>query len=857
MQLGDAQSAEIEMRKAMNSGHDPVSGELFVIDALIAQDQYDRARDLHGQMVEKTRSDRDVHAWLIQKSRLELADGRKAAARGTLEKALELVPLSVKAQIAMAKVEAADGNADAAERIIRQALKSDAKSADAWLVLGRLQHRGGDIPSAIDSYSKIIELRPFSRAARWSRALCYLSQRDYVKAEADASVIAKVSAQDPAAFFVRGLSKFMQRDIAGAVSELQEANALAPDFIEANYYLGLAYLVSGQDESALGTLRMVANSQKVPGRARFYLAVAQLRVGDLTSAESSLDHVLAIYADDPDAARLKANLALLGQRDEEAVRVMEEALLNRVGTADDFFHFGIGLAGIGREHEAIAAFDKARELSGKLHAGEVSFVLKLIADKRFSVAAGQIDKLAARTEEKWLVHSLTGTLLAEQGQDQEAREEFDRAWRLNPGNPVVGRSLAAMAIAEQNFDVALSYLQTIADKHSSDVGVALEYAEVLARANRTDESISEIQRATKIAPAEVKPWLLLLRAELSRGTAEGAAELIGRIPDIVKKDSEFMLGAADAYAGVGRYDESRRFFEQAVNRRPDSTSTRIRMGQMLLNAGSLDAARSRFIEAAEIRPSSVDALAGLTQVEINAGNIGKAEGYLQRIRRLEGSEAVAALMAARIAGAKGDADSQLSAYAHLHQLHPTRKNSAIYLRLLAGAGQVGKAIEVAENWLAVDPGAQEVRFLLGALCEQIGDTRQAIAVYGEHLERHPNDPLVLNNLALLLQRQDRARAIELAERAVAASNNDFRILDTYGWLLVGGGEVQAGLDKLTEAYRNSSGNPEIGYHLAAAYHAVGEHGRAQEILALHDYRGHAVQGEVDRLNASILAAVGR
>lgn len=67
MQLGDAQSAEIEMRKAMNSGHDPVSGELFVIDALIAQDQYDRARDLHGQMVEKTRSDRDVHAWLIQK----------------------------------------------------------------------------------------------------------------------------------------------------------------------------------------------------------------------------------------------------------------------------------------------------------------------------------------------------------------------------------------------------------------------------------------------------------------------------------------------------------------------------------------------------------------------------------------------------------------------------------------------------------------------------------------------------------------------------------------------------------------------------------------------------------------------
>jgi Flp pilus assembly protein TadD len=105
----------------------------------------------------------------------------------------------------------------------------------------------------------------------------------------------------------------------------------------------------------------------------------------------------------------------------------------------------------------------------------------------------------------------------------------------------------------------------------------------------------------------------------------------------------------------------------------------------------------------------------------------------------------------------------------------------------------------------------------------------AIAQYQTARHLVPNNPIVWNNLALLLRDEDPAQALRHAERAYAL-NQDSRIADTLGVILLDQGETARALEVLREATVKSPTQPTINYHYAKALAQSGNKEEARAVL---------------------------
>jgi Tfp pilus assembly protein PilF len=123
-----------------------------------------------------------------------------------------------------------------------------------------------------------------------------------------------------------------------------------------------------------------------------------------------------------------------------------------------------------------------------------------------------------------------------------------------------------------------------------------------------------------------------------------------------------------------------------------------------------------------------------------------------------------------------------------------------------------------------------VRTALALLLHQAGQRQAAAAAYEQVIARGPENPLLLNNLAVLYQELGDRRAADTARRAYELAPQRPEIVDTYGWILVQGGRVQEGLVMLQQAYVTAPHHPEIAYHVGAALVKAGRKAEARPIL---------------------------
>jgi len=104
------------------------------------------------------------------------------------------------------------------------------------------------------------------------------------------------------------------------------------------------------------------------------------------------------------------------------------------------------------------------------------------------------------------------------------------------------------------------------------------------------------------------------------------------------------------------------------------------------------------------------------------------------------------------------------------------------------------------------------------------DLDKARRAYLTHLERHPNDLVVMNNLACLLVMPGLSysplEALSYSQRAYdqmrAAGLNEPLLLDTHGWVLVNAGRVEEGIGVLQSALDRQP-FVDVLYHLGEAH----------------------------------------
>src|SRR6187455_336495 len=153
---GDLQSAEKELRRALNLGMDPARVVPQLGRTLLELGQFQQVLDETKSLFE-ARSSAEI---ATLRGRASLALGRGDDARELFKRALEDKPDSSDALVGLAQYSLTKQDLAAASQYSEQAVSVDPKNADAWLFKGDLLRAEGKIDLALAAYEEVVRLRP-------------------------------------------------------------------------------------------------------------------------------------------------------------------------------------------------------------------------------------------------------------------------------------------------------------------------------------------------------------------------------------------------------------------------------------------------------------------------------------------------------------------------------------------------------------------------------------------------------------------------------------------------------------------------------------------------------------------------
>ena len=283
-----------------------------------------------------------------------------------------------------------------------------------------------------------------------------------------------------------------------------------------------------------------------------------------------------------------------------------------------------------------------------------------------------------------------------------------------------------------------------------------------------------------------RPGNLLLRQARARAATGKAAPAA----PTVREGAAFALLAPAAAMTSARQDPiALAYLRMALRLDPRRNDAWLMLGDILQQVGDVDGARQAYAKAGPGTPEFPAAQVKLAWSYQNAG------------------DKVAALKLARAAAATGDVDARRT----VADLLRANDQNAEAVQILSGLVTEASA----PDW--------NLLFARGAALERLGRWPEAEADLTAALKLQPNEPELLNYLGYAwIDRGDRLReAMEMVERAVAASPRSGAIVDSLGWAHYRLGEYKAAVDTLEQAIELLAGDPEINNHLGDAYWMVG------------------------------------
>ena len=144
----------------------------------------------------------------------------------------------------------------------------------------------------------------------------------------------------------------------------------------------------------------------------------------------------------------------------------------------------------------------------------------------------------------------------------------------------------------------------------------------------------------------------------------------------------------------------------------------------------------------------------------------------------------------------------------------TQALAKLYQITTLGFGQA--AFEnISTDILAKNKNFHFMRNLLADHYLNTGNTTKAKSHYEilKEVDNLPSKPLVLNNLANILLKEDLDLAEKYAFEALSLDDSSAAILDTYGWIQALQGKFEEALTTLRRAYTMNSNDPAINYHI--------------------------------------------
>ncbi len=476
----------------------------------------------------------------------------------------------------------------ATERRVQEALNKLAPNAaprelaEAWTLLGVRAQQAGRLADAEDRLRKALVQEPASTAAKLAlaRVLC-----DEERAGEAQPFVENVLAKQPKS--LEALYLAVEVHVAARHPEkaqpfLARADKLAPDDARTAYWSGRVAEAGGDVERAIASYRAAVAADPRYLDAYFALSTAQ-RAAHPDDARATLAAAEAQTASDPllklrlgevylalgDAARAEACFRDASAKDPKLTR----ARLDRVRALEKLARLDDADA----ELRAIEAADPKQAGLAEQRAGIA------VARGRLDEAAKLYAQALAEPNPRASLVAAAGDVQLRLGHAAEARALFERAVAADPRGADGQLGLARVELADGHAMEALQAARRalqIADTPLAHLVAG--HAQVAL--GRVAEARGEYLAAAR-GPTEFEARLGTARLLVGVGAVQDALAELGKAMALDKARAEPHLLAGDCLDELGKHDQARKAYEEAVKLDAKSGEAAFKLGRSYKDAG--------------------------------------------------------------------------------------------------------------------------------------------------------------------------------------------------------------------------------------------------------------------------------
>jgi tetratricopeptide (TPR) repeat protein len=520
-----------------------------------------------------------------------------------------------------------------------------------------------------------------------------------------------------------------------AVSKLEVVVGQAPEFRVARYFLGLAYLETGQKERAKNTLELYLRNNPGDERAR--------AIWDATFAERSPEDVeaAALKLLDSDTAysgslivaahslmREKSGAGGPGKQLELARRLLERAIEQSPSAPEGYRDLAFLCVDQGDLETARQVLDRAEKAG--IAPSELSLVQAGLALKENKLDQAKaccdtelaLGAMAPQRATQWAElftdrgHLEAGLELLESVRTRETVEENRQELDL---------AQVALCMRSANVAKALALIESLSSKYPEiptvahrldDDRIAIARA-LLAPGDRQDKPTAErlIAEVGRIEPDRTDAKVLRARLLLDQNPpdVDSAETLCATARKAGASDAEVLLTSSDVAARKGQFTGALDYAVQANEKSPDNANIQMALARAQLQTERFTDAITTLEKVRSRQPENRTALDFLARAYAGAGRFRDAEALVQRLEAMEGGRAAVSLRASLLI-ARGEWVGAEQLLRQQHDADPDDLWTIHFLvRAMAGQGQRDRAESFLNECVVRRPEVPELWVELG------------------------------------------------------------------------------------------------------------------------------------------------
>jgi cellulose synthase operon protein C len=853
---GDTSAAVIELAKAESAGYS--SNDLVVLSARIQlrQGEFEQLLARHGQR--ELSSPEQNSALQVVLAGAELATGRASAAEQRVKRALELQPDNVQAQLLQVSFTAKNSGVVAALKMLDKTLERFPTNDEAWLLRAALLV-GTDRPGARKAYEQALHQQPRNLSAHAGLITLLLGQRDMAGVKDALERLQAVLPRHPQTKYFGAVYALETADMKTAVELTQALLKDAPQSPRINQLAGSIEYRKGSWSTAESYLNKTLLADPGANTAKLLLARVHIRAGDPGKALALLAPLLQASEGSNTAPENSDAYAVAGQAHlmqgdakqaellfSKAVSLDPKNVRNRTALA-------LTQTDVGRYEQGIESLQLiAADDAGT--AADMALIAVLIRKREYDKAQTAVDALERKSSQKSIAMGLRGQIELLQGRKPQAREHFEAAFKLDPGNMVIAQRLASLDMEGGEGGRAVERFESVLRANPKSVAATLAILELKVRSQTPQAELQKlIKDALSQNPGSPALRVALARLQLAERNYKSAQDVLQEGLAAEPNNPELLQTMAQLQTAAGDGNQALKTMHRVVALQPTEPAHLVFLAELQSSQGDDKSAGVSLTKALELKKDYLPAQIRLSRMRAAQGQLGQTREIIRQIQAQRPDEGIGYALEGELALREKSPDRAIAAFRQSLQKVKSAEVAIRLHKILSETGKQSQAVELEKTWLREQPRDSLFLLYAGETALKRNDQKTSLDYFREMLKRQPNNPLAMNNVAWLMQQLKLPGALDLAEKATLLAPRQPAFMDTKAEILAANGRVKEALKIQKEAVGLAPKMHVYRLHLAEYYLQSGMKAEARTELEAMDSLGDAMplRAEVKRLLASL------